>query len=80
MGSEDDNYNQYISYFNKLTKSEIMLSWTRFKHWLKSYPVIIILAQIHMKSRPKVKLCQVGLSSNIAQNNLSSLYEIISDH
>ena len=31
-----------------------------------------------MKSWPKVKLCQVGVSLNIAQNHSSSPYEVIS--
>ena len=33
-----------------------------------------------MKSWPKVKLGQVGVSSNIAQNHSSSPYEIMSGH
>ena len=40
----------------------------------------LLFAPIHMKSRPKVKICQVQVSSNIAQNHSSSPLEAISDH
>ena len=45
----------------------------------KSY-VVIICAPIHVKSIPKVKLCQVEVDSNIAQNHFHSSKEILSAH
>ena len=44
----------------------------------KSY--MIIISPFHMKSWPKVKLGQVEVGSNIAQNHSSSPYEVISGH
>ena len=59
----------------KLTKSEIRSSWSRFKHSSESlvYPIgshiCSLSAPIHTKSRPNVKLGQVGVGWNIAQNH-----------
>ena len=63
-----------------------MSSWSRFVHCLESLVWYIgghiwsLFAPIHMKSLPKVKLGQIGVSSNIAQNHSSSPWEVISDH
>ena len=39
-----------------------------------------LFAQIQMKSISQVKLCQVGVGSNIAQNHFSSPREVIYGH
>ena len=60
----------------KVTKSQ-------FKHCSKSlnWPLgshsWSLFAQIHMKSLPKVKSGQIGVDSNIAENHISSIYNVI---
>ena len=41
---------------------------------------MVIICPIHMKSLPKVKLGQVQVGSNIAQNHSSSPLEVLSGH
>ena len=59
----------------KLTKSEIRSSSSRFEHCSESliYPIgsqiWSLFAPIHMKSGPKVKLGQIQIGLNIAQNH-----------
>ena len=61
-------------------------SSSRFEHCSESliYPIRShiwsLFTPIHMKSWPKVKLGQVQVGSNIAQNHSSNPYEVISDH
>ena len=70
----------------KLTKSEIRSSSSRFEHcsesliWPIGSHIWSLFAPIQMKSWPKVKLGQVQVSSNIAQNHSSSPWEVISGH
>ena len=70
----------------KLTKSEIRSSWSRFEHSSESLVSPVgsyiwsLFVPIHMKSLPKVKLGQVVVSSSTAQNHSSSPYEVIYGH
>ena len=70
----------------KLTKSEINSNSSRFEHcsesliWPIESHIWSLFAPIHMKIWPKVKLGQVQVGSNIAQNHSSSPYEVISGH
>ena len=70
----------------KLTKSEIRSSSSRFEHcsesliWSIGSHIWSLFAPIHMKSWPKVKLGQVQVGSNIAQNHSFSPQEVISGH
>ena len=60
-----------------LTKGEIMTSWSRFKHCSESLVLSIgshiwsLFTTIHIQSLPKVKLGEVEVGSNIAQNHSS---------
>ena len=64
--------------YEKLTKIEIRTSWNQFEHCSASLVQPIeshiwsLIPPIHMKSWQKVKIGQVGLGSNIAQNHSSS--------
>ena len=70
----------------KLTKSEIRSSSSRFEHCSESLIQPIgshiwsLFVPKHMKSLPKVKLGQVQVGSNIAQNHSYSPQEVISGH
>ena len=60
-----------------LTKTEIRSSWTLLKITHLAHRMSCLTTPIHMKSLPKVKLCQVEVSLNIAQNHFSRPYEVI---
>ena len=59
----------------KLTKSEIGSSWSRFEHCSESLVLPIgshmwsLFVPVHVQIWPKVKLGQVEVDSNIAQNH-----------
>ena len=74
------------TWYEMMTKSVIRSSWSQVEHCSKSliWPlgshIWSLFAPIHMKSLQKVKSGKVVVSSNIAQNNSSSLLEVISGH